>query len=182
MPKPSAYSRFSEKTKKKIRKRQENNGFSDIDGLAREINQLEPDFQVSRTTSGRISKSMKDDAARAKQAADLAATFLNEVGDKIYDTAAFNQMILDSRFNEMIQWLEITKEDIESLEPSSRIALLIKLTNAQASNAKAHRFVAPERRTVKQESAAQQKQAKTFNEYRQKLADQIARIKDESDN
>jgi hypothetical protein len=179
MPKPSAYSRFSEKTKKKIRKRQETNGFSDIDGLRNEIHELEPDYQISRTTTGRISKSMKDDATRAKHAADIAEAFLKEVGDKIHDTAAFNNLILDARFNEMIGWLEITKEDIEQLDPVARMNLLFKITNAQSSNAKAQRFVAPERRTIKQETAAL-KDGQTNNEAKQRLAEKLAAILEKS--
>lgn len=179
MPKPRADTKFSKKTLKRIRQRQENNGFSDIDGLHSEIKRLEPDYERSRTTTGRISKSMKDDATRAKHAAEIAEAFLTEVGDKIHDTAAFNNLILDARFNEMIGWLEITKEDIDQLDPLARMNLLFKITNAQSSNAKAQRFVAPERRTMKQESAAL-KDGQINNEAKQRLTEKLAAILEKS--
>lgn len=179
MPKPSAFSRFSEKTKKRIKKRQETNGFSDIDGLRNEIHELEPDYQISRTTTGRISKSMKDEAERIKKATDMAKQLLDDVGDTVHDPALANALMIDARIGELLRVIDFSDDEIAELSLEKRLTIFSKLVNAQGSSAKSQRFVAPERRTMKQETAAL-KDGQNNNEAKQRLAEKLAAILEKS--
>jgi len=178
MPRPNQWDRFTPETRAAVEARQTHNGFSDIDGLAEFIRELEG-ADVSRSTAGYISQEIKAAAYEARKLAMQSSYVLAAMGDKLHDIAVRNGVGVDVIIARLLQAnMEKSATEIASMEPEQLdlfLNQLERLTLVQSRAATASRHAKGERRETKREHSASA-QNTTSDEFRRRLAEKMAAV------
>jgi hypothetical protein len=143
---PSSWEQMPPEVRHAVTERQANNGFSDIDGLHEYLEKIWADYKASRATTGRISQRLKESFKEARERALMAKALIEVMGDSIQDIALGNTALFDAKLQEILPYLEISPDEIESMTPQQKIAMFKEIGTASSRMARNYKALKDEKR------------------------------------
>lgn len=140
----SVLGRLPPEVRAQVEQRQEENGYSDIDGLRAELAERGYDGPgFSRSNLGYVNEYLKaqaDDLKRKKSDIQII------LDSGIQDIGLVNAVLFHNAIQDILSQLNIADIDLSELHPMDRMALFLKLSRAQLDVAKSIPSLKQERR------------------------------------
>jgi hypothetical protein len=144
----SAFDKLPADVRAKLEQRQFENGFSDIDGLKEEVDQMGYGEQpgLSRSSLGYINAQLKRSAERIRAKQQAMSAVLEALGPHAQDIGLVNAALFHDAIQDTLSQLDMHALDLSDLEATERLAVFIKLAKAQLDVSKSVQPLKQERR------------------------------------